>query len=113
MTALLDLADYRRRVHDLYSAARIGGPGEDTWRRWRSGRDELFATHPQSAFAEEDRVGFEGLPFFDYEPAWRIEAEVDLTPADELTLAHSGAGHTRFVKFGEVEVRGGCSRCTG
>ena len=39
--ALLDLADWRRRVGDLY---RINGP--DALTRFRKGRDELFRTHP-------------------------------------------------------------------
>ncbi len=93
-------------MHALYAEARAGGDGPQTWQRWRQGRDRLFATHPQSALPGEQRGRFEWLPFFPYDPDWRIEATVDLIPAAETDLVHSGAGTTRFVEFARVEVRG-------
>jgi hypothetical protein len=50
----LALLDYRRRVAHLYQTVRVSVPGEDAWHVWRSGRDELFATHTESALEEED-----------------------------------------------------------
>jgi uncharacterized protein (DUF1684 family) len=105
MTHLLDLADYRRRVFAMYAAAREGDD-ESAWRAWRRERDELFRAHPQSPLTVEDRASFSGLPFFDHRPEWRLEAEVELLPEADQSLAHSGEGHTRFVKFGEADVRG-------
>ena len=44
----LALADWRRRVFELYRAVREAEDPAAAWRRWRAGRDELFADHPQS-----------------------------------------------------------------
>lgn len=99
----LDLWDYRRRVHDIYRTARDGGPGPGPWSQWVAERDDLFATHPQSPF--EDPSLFTGLPYFPYDPAWRVAAR--FTPVDDETalLDHSGEGATRFVKVGVVDFK--------
>jgi len=68
---LLDLADWRERVARLYlSDLDLVG--------FRRGRDELFATHPQSPV--RGNASFTGLPYFDPDPAFVVEAE--LSPAD-------------------------------
>jgi uncharacterized protein (DUF1684 family) len=72
----LDLADWRRRVGDLY---RLSGP--DVLARFRQGRNDLFRIHPQSPLSEEARTRFTGLRYFDPDPAYRIRVGVD--PADE------------------------------
>jgi len=71
----LDLADWRRRVGDLY---RLSGP--DALTRFRHGRDELFRTHPQSPLGEEARTRFTGLRYFDHDPSYQIRVRVE--PAD-------------------------------
>jgi hypothetical protein len=71
----LDLADWRRRVGDLY---RLSGP--DALTRFRHGRDELFRTHPQSPLNEEARTRFKSLRYFDDDPGYRIHVPVE--PAD-------------------------------
>src|SRR5260221_14446991 len=66
-----DLLDYRRRVGELYASVREATldpactPDKlaETCRRFRAGRDALFRTHPQSAFAPEQRPGFAGLRY--------------------------------------------------
>jgi uncharacterized protein len=68
----LELADWRRRVAELYLAEPRQGPeGAEAFRR---GRDELFRSHPQSPVA--GHVGFEGLRYFDYDPGRRLRAEI-------------------------------------
>ncbi len=71
----LDLADWRRRVGNLY---RLSGP--DALTRFRHGRDELFRTHPQSPLSEEARTRFTGLRYFDHDPSYQIRVRVE--PAD-------------------------------
>jgi len=71
----LDLADWRRRVGDLY---RLSGP--DAPQRFRQGRDHLFRTHPQSPLDAPARARFTGLRYFDYDPAYRIRVQAE--PAD-------------------------------
>jgi len=100
--ATADLWDYRRRVADLYSAVRTGPPGDAGWLAWRKERDRLFAHHPQSAIDAAQKVTFDGIPYFSYDPAWRFETELQpLEPAD-AELAHSGDGATAFRRFGFV-----------
>ena len=104
----LDLLDYRRNVADLYAAVRHGGAGAATWSRWRTDRDELFATHPQSALSPERREVFGGLPYFPYDPAWRLEGRVEAVEPDEaVEVGHSGAGTTAFRRFGRVDLEHG------
>ncbi|HET9111265.1 MAG TPA: DUF1684 domain-containing protein [Ktedonobacterales bacterium] len=74
----LDLYDYRRRVADLYRererAYREGVNEEETLRRFRVGKDALFARHPQSALPVEERERFDGLRYYPYAPELRVEA---------------------------------------
>ncbi len=100
----LDLWDFRRRVAEIYREVRNGPPGEATWRRWRAGRDELFAHHPQSALDPAERATYSGLRYFDFNPAWRFEVEVEPLAVDEVSLTNSDAGSTDFRNFGEVTL---------
>ena len=68
MSETLELWDYRRQVASTYAAVRAMGVGADSWRIWRTRRDELFATHPQTPI--EDLDHFEGLPYFEYHARW-------------------------------------------
>jgi len=99
----LDLLDYRRRMAALYAEARASGRGAGAWGRWREGRDDLFANHPQTALDSEDLEEFSGLSFFDYDPGWRFEVEVEPVEEEELAVGHSGEGFTAFRRFGQVE----------
>lgn len=67
----LDLADWRRRVGDLYRLR--GGRALENWRR---GRDLLFATHSQSPIAPEERSTFNGLHYFEADPRFRINCQL-------------------------------------
>src|SRR5579859_3604493 len=81
MPDFFDLYDYRIRNASLYrERARAILAGEDLleiWQRFRAGRDQLFAAHPQSALDEEQREQFKGLPYFPYNPAMCVAARVD------------------------------------
>jgi uncharacterized protein (DUF1684 family) len=69
---LLDLADWREQVSRLYlSDVDLAG--------FRARRDELFATHPQSAIPADARTTFTGLRYFPANPSAVVEA--DLTEA--------------------------------
>ena len=100
--ATLSLWDYRRRVEDLYVEVRRIGVGEEAWHFWREARDELFATHPQSAVSEEQRPFFRGLRYFPYNPSWRFLAEVEPFPTEDVTISHSDARSSPFKRFGVV-----------
>lgn len=101
----LDLLDYRRQVSDLYHEVRAGGSDPATWRRWREVRDRLFAQHPQSPYQPEQRAQFQGLAYFEHDPALRVEAEVSPAPREVFELAHSADGVTGAFTVGEAAFR--------
>ena len=98
----MDLLEYRRIVFETYAAAREAGGGAAAWSRWRTDRDELFATHPQSALLPSARESFTGLPYFPYDPAWRIEVTVEPLAGEDIRIGHSAEGETGFRRFGRV-----------
>ena len=57
------LLDWRRQVADLYSGIRAKLPSDRPAAHalWRTGRDELFRSHPQSPLPPSERAGFRGL----------------------------------------------------
>ena len=95
----LDLLDYRRRVADLYAQVRAAPPTESTWRHWREQRDALFATHPQSAIPEDQRSIFEGLAYFDHDPALRVTASLQPAEGAPIAISHSSEGATDAHPF--------------
>jgi uncharacterized protein (DUF1684 family) len=98
----LTLLEWRRRVGALYAAARAAKDPETGWRTWRDGRDELFASHPDSPLDEAARARFDGLPFAPYDPALRFG--VPLEPADPETreVPTAADGIVRLERIGRV-----------
>lgn len=104
----LDLYDWRQRVAALYvardAALRAGTDPVEVAARFRRGKDDLFTRHPQSPLADDVRPTFAGLPYYPYDPAWRITARViplpNLTSPDE---ADSGATGWRLVPAARAE----------
>jgi uncharacterized protein len=102
----LDLLDWRRRVAALYAAARAAGDPERGWRIWQDGRDDLFATHPESPFDADARRRFSGLPCAPYDPALRFEAAVLPADAARLELPTADDGVVPLERFGAVALAG-------
>lgn len=73
----LSLADWRRRVNELYASVRQNPHIEDAWNLFRAGRDELFKTHLQSPLTIEQQKHFDGLEYYPYKPEWRLEGVVN------------------------------------
>lgn len=96
----LALADWRRRVFELYRGVRDARDPAAAWRRWRADRDGLFAHHPQSPLPAGERAGFRGLAYFDYDPSARVLATVAPLEPATLDLATSGDVPYRFTRFG-------------
>jgi uncharacterized protein (DUF1684 family) len=86
----LSLLDWKRRVFDLYAGIRGDDDPAAACARWRATRDELFRTHPQSPLPPEQRGAFEGLPYFDYDPAARVTAEVVAAETKTYEIGTSG-----------------------
>jgi len=103
----LTLLDWRRRVHALYAEVRATPDPAEAHERWRAGRDELFAGHPDSPLLPQARAAFTGLPVAAYEPAWRFEVEVrtGLEPA-RLEVPTGTDGTVVFDRVGRAELPG-------
>jgi len=106
----LDLLDWKRRVFAFYAETRDARDHELAWRRWRRVRDELFAAHPQSPLPEAERSRFGGLPYFDYDPAYRTLGAIQAADPRAYEIATSGEhegsyGFTRFATT-TFELRG-------
>lgn len=100
----LAVADWRRRVHALHAAVRAEEDPVTAHRRWRAGRDDLFATHPATPLLPEDRAGFRGLAVPDYDPAWRFESEVEDAEPAHLDVDTGTDGVVPFDRVGRVRV---------
>ncbi len=101
MSTSLDLLDYRRRVADIYHTVRENEPTEETWMTWRRSRDELFAQHPQTPL--ENPRDFSGLPYFPFDPGWRVEGRYVASEGEQTEIANSGDGATGFTRVGSVD----------
>jgi uncharacterized protein len=85
----LALLDWKRRVFDLYAAARAIPP-ESGWELWRDTRNELFRSHPQSPLPAERRATFQGLEYWPYDPQARVLAELERVEAPPQPIESSG-----------------------
>lgn len=74
---MLALADWRRRVAELYLTVRAAHDPAQAWRLWRTRRDALLRDHPQSPYSSSERATFKGLPFFGYDPSVRFSVALD------------------------------------
>ncbi|ANJ27920.1 DUF1684 domain-containing protein [Agromyces aureus] len=103
----LQLVDWRRRVFGLYAGVRQLSAHDPAagHELWKSGRDELFAGHPQSPLLPDDRASFTGLTVARYDPDWRFELEVRRPEEPQrLVIESASDGKIRFSLVGTVRV---------
>ncbi len=94
----LDLVDWRRRVGDLYRVGVAEGLGE-----FRRGRDRLFRTHPQSPIPADTRDSFQGLRYFEGDPAYRIACGLEAIGGEDLEVDTGGEdGVVRYRPAGRL-----------
>jgi uncharacterized protein (DUF1684 family) len=118
----VNLADWRRRISDLYAHVReeAARDPERAWQHWRETRADLFRTHPQSPVPEAARSSFRAH-HWRYDAAYRLEASVVAgtptstggdAPAEpspafggfSLSLPMSTGGEQGFSRIGWVEA---------
>jgi hypothetical protein len=117
----LDLADWRRRVADLYAEVRRLSATDvaAALDLWRSTRERLFRDHPMSPLPPERRAGFRAR-HFEHEPGLRFEVQVvagggeassapaagpiDFGAAAPSDLPVSVGGTMSFSRIGHVEI---------
>jgi uncharacterized protein (DUF1684 family) len=101
----LELADWRRRVAEVYAAVRADADPERAHSRWRAGRQELISGHPQSPALADDPIRSDGVPYWPYDPDLRFE--LPLVAAREettLSMATDGSNVTSLRLIGRVDV---------
>jgi hypothetical protein len=97
---MFDLLDWKRRIFDLYAQVRAHEDPEAAWSLWRSTRDEMFRTHPQSPIPEEQRASFTSVALFDYDPSYRVTGTVRDAPEQTYEIPTSGDITMRFTRMG-------------
>jgi uncharacterized protein len=105
----LSLADWRRRVSELYARVRSVAADQPkaAWQEWRTGREGLYRDHSQSPVPPPDRTAFRAR-HFDYDPSLRFEVPVvpdepaEAPPALELPV--SAGGTMSFTRIGWLDV---------
>jgi uncharacterized protein (DUF1684 family) len=109
----LALADWRRRVGELYADVRAIAATDpaEAWEVWRAEREALYRGHPQSPVPAAERPAFRAR-HWPYDDTLRFELAV-LPPPDAfglgglgaaLALPNSGAEVLSFQRVGAVEL---------
>ncbi len=109
------LADWRRRVAELYGEVRrlAVTDARGAWTLWRAERERLYRDHPQSPVPAADRDAFKAR-HWPYDDGLRFEARVDeappvrppagLAPLAPLALPNSGGEALAFDRVGSVSL---------
>jgi uncharacterized protein (DUF1684 family) len=106
----LSLADWRRRVADLYADVRKLSRDDPkaAWQHWTLGRETLFREHPQSPVPPAERDAFRAH-HWPYDARLRFEVAVEPAPppapgALTLALPNSGEDALSFERIGSLEI---------
>ena len=111
------LADWRRRIAELYAEVRATPDPAAAHARWRDARERLYREHPASPVKEAERAGFRAR-HFPYDPALRFEvlmerdagaaADAVADPAaperSGVELPISVGRARRFERAGRIEI---------
>ena len=106
----ISLAGWRRTVAETYAAIRQMAPTDPdrAWRTFRSARDTLFRTHPQTPLTPDQRARFVGLSYYPYDPAWRLTGRLnrEIDPAT-FTLDFPTDGRFLYTRIAQVSFSAG------
>jgi len=80
-----ELADWRRRINDLYSQIRNFDDPVQAWRHWHEVRSKLFRTHPMSPVPVLQRASFVEIPVFEYDAGLRFEVALEPVQKKQVT----------------------------
>jgi uncharacterized protein len=98
-----ELLDWKRNVSELYASVRRDPDPATAWARWRTTRDRLFAEHPQSPIPPRGRSDFAGLAYFDYDPGFRVAADLAPATPEGLEIPTSTGGVYEFTRCASAE----------
>ena len=103
----LELTDWRRRIAELYASVRANPDPADAWHAWRAERERLYLGHPQSPLPREQRTADHAPRYFEYDPAWRVLADVMPHDATAVSLPASAGGDFGVRALGTVRFAAG------
>ena len=95
------LADWRRRISELYIEVRALSRVDPlvAWHHWTSVREDLFRTHPQSPVPAAERTAFRAQHFpYDKELRFEVVVEAD-TPAPATPSSVDGHGTGLLIEL--------------
>jgi uncharacterized protein (DUF1684 family) len=95
----LELLAWKRQIFALYAEVRAEPSAVHAWRRWRDVRDRLYRDHPQSPLPEHARAGYRS-DTFDYDPAFRVVADVVEAAPEPSPASASTGGTFDFTRVG-------------
>lgn len=76
-TDTISLAGWRRNVAELYAAVRASDDPVLAWYTFVDGRNNLFKEHTQTPLNAQNRNGFKGLPYYDYDQNLRTMGRIN------------------------------------
>ena len=104
------LADWRRRVAELYATVRATASTDPAaaWDAWRAEREALYRGHPQSPVPVSERAAFRAR-HWPYEDRLRFEPALEPVPASAiadppLARPNSGSEGLAFDRAGLVRL---------
>ena len=102
----LELLDYRRRVSTMYADVRamLTHDAVAAHALWRTRRDALLGTHPQSALQAHARATFSGLAYRQYDPKLAFTAPVRALPHEKYDVDTSTGSVIPFIRIGVVDL---------
>jgi uncharacterized protein (DUF1684 family) len=105
--AELELADWRRRVAELYAGIRADDDPEHAHAHWRQVRDVLIGKHPQSPALPGDLVRSAGVPYWPYDPDLRFDLPLIPAATDSSLSIPTDSGNVTALRIiGRVELPG-------
>jgi uncharacterized protein (DUF1684 family) len=101
----ISLAGWRRTVAETYATVRQLAPTdpERAWHIFRTARDTLFRSHPQTPLTPDQQARFAGLSYYPYDPAWRLTGRLNqgIEPAT-FTLDFPTDGRLQYTRIARV-----------
>ena len=102
--SLIELADYRRLISEIYARTRDSQISpEDRWRRFCADRDKLFRTHPQTSLSPDQVSEFTRLRYYPYNQDLRFKLPIE--PSIDDNVIHEDLqedGLTRMKRIGDI-----------
>lgn len=97
------LADWRRRVNDLYSEIRAIPDPAAAWRVWHETKSALYRDHAMSPIPDAQRDTFREIDVYSYDPGLRFAVTITPVKAGLMESASLGQdGALRYTAIGRT-----------